>query len=126
MRLPFARRKEREPGPVSMAEFFAAAAREVDEQIAAEPDWYRRLPYDGLGPEAARELEIERRALWRRVIHDAARGDISGLRWTTRGDAKVCDMCRELDQHIFTKGRLGELSRIAVHLGCRCELAPVR
>jgi hypothetical protein len=112
---------------LTMADFFAAATNEVDAQIAADPQWFPNLPYKGaMSKDQARQFEIEKRAMWRRVIHDARRSDIQGLKWTTRGDGLVCPQCREREGQVFDRPRLAELEAAAVHLGCRCELVPER
>lgn len=113
------------PGPRTMAAFFADAAREIDELIAADRDWYRKLPYQGgLSTQAARDLEIEKRAVWRRVIHEARVRQLAGLVWTTRQDRLVCPECAARHDHFFDQGRLAELEAVRPHLGCRCELSP--
>ncbi len=110
-----------------MAEFVAEAAREVDAEIAADPGWFSHLPYQGaMSRDAAREFEVEKRALWRRVIFDAGRGDIAGLRWVTRLDGLVCPACAAQHGRVFGQSELAELAAAEVHLGCRCELVPVR
>jgi hypothetical protein len=110
-----------------MAEIVTQAQREIDAQIAQDPDWYRHLPYQGgMSPEQAREFEIEKRAMWRRVIYDAGRGDIWGLCWSTRGDHLVCPHCREQEGRRFAQEQLDQLAAVPMHLGCRCELLPVR
>lgn len=112
---------------LTMADFFAAAAGEVDGQIAADPQWFPNLPYKGaMSKDQARQFEIEKRAMWRRVIHDAKRSDINALRWTTRGDKLVCPECRAREGQVYERPRLAELEGLAVHLGCRCELVPER
>lgn len=113
--------------PLTMADFFAAAAAEIDAQIAADPDWFPRLPYKGaMSRDQARQFEIEKRAMWRRVIHDARRSDVKGLKWTTRGDKLVCPDCQAREGQVYDRPRLTELDGQAVHLGCRCELVPER
>ena len=113
--------------PLTMADFLAQAQGEVDQQIAQDSDWFSHLPYQGgMSQAQAREFEIEKRAMWRRVIHDAGRGDIWGLCWTTRGDGLVCPSCREQEGRRFPKDHLDLLAATLMHLGCRCELIPVR
>lgn len=111
----------------TMADFMTEAAGEIDAQIAADPEWFSHLPYQGaMSRDAAREFEVEKRALWRRVIHDAGRGDIAGLRWVTREDKLVCPACAAMHGRVFDKAGLAALAAADVHLGCRCELVPVR
>lgn len=113
--------------PLTMADFFAAATGEVDAQIAGDPDWFPHLPYKGaMSKDQARQFEIEKRAMWRRVIHDAKRSDVKGLKWTTRGDKLVCPDCQAREGQVYDRPRLSELEGLAVHLGCRCELVPER
>ncbi|KMY68804.1 hypothetical protein AAU61_04205 [Desulfocarbo indianensis] len=128
----FGRQKKRpasEPTlPPSMAEFMKAASYEIDGLIAQDPDWYAKLPYGGaMSREEAREFEIEKRALWRRIIAEAfAHRELKGLRWITRGDDLVCPECRLWDGHLFSRDNLPELTALCMHLGCRCELKPER
>lgn len=113
--------------PQTMADFFARAAAEVDVQIAADPNWFPHLPYKGaMSKDQARQFEIEKRAMWRRVIHDARRSEVKGLKWTTRSDQLVCPDCQAREGQVFDRARLDELQGLAVHLGCRCELVPER
>ncbi len=115
------------PALPTMADFLAQARADIDGQIALDPDWYKHLPYQGgMSPAQARDFEIEKRAMWRRVIFDAGRGEIWGLCWTTRDDALVCAGCREQQGRRFAKDQLDQLAALPVHLGCRCELRPVR
>jgi hypothetical protein len=115
------------PAALTMADFLARAAQEIDRQIAGDADWFRHLPYQGgMSQAQAREFEIEKRAVWRRVIHDAGRSEIWGLCWETRGDGLVCPLCREQEGRRYPKDQLGRLAEVPVHLGCRCELKPVR
>lgn len=115
-------------GPPSMAELVASAAREIDGLIARDEGWFHGLPYKGaMSREQAREFEIEKRALWRRIIAEAeARDELKGLRWTTRGDDLVCPECQALEGRIFVRAELSELAALSMHLGCRCELTPER
>ena len=130
MKWPFARAKapEKAPaGPRTMADFLKDAEDEIDAQIASDPAWFLKLPYKGaMSQEQARRFEVEKRAMWRRVIHDAGRSDIWGLAWSTRGDILVCPVCRGRQDKRFAKAQLPELAALEVHLGCRCELLPVR
>lgn len=127
---PFGKKKRKEPEkpePMSMARCMELARAEIDALMAQDPDWYHHLPYTGgMSKGEARRFEIEKRALWKRVIHDARRGDIAGLRWSTRSDALVCDQCRRLEGKVFKQHELEELAGMVMHLGCRCELVPVR
>jgi len=126
MKWPFARAKAQPSPPLSMADFLAEAAREIDQQIAQDPLWHQHLPYRSMPPAQARAFEIEKRAIWRRVIHDAGRSEITALVWTTREDDLVCPACRQRQGRRYAKADLGRLAQAPVHLGCRCELAPVR
>lgn len=128
MKWPFGRGKSAPDPPRhrSMADFMAEAQREIDGHIAADPLWYQHLPYHSMPPDQARAFEIEKRAVWRRVIHDAGRSEIAGLVWSTRGDNKVCPDCQRQEGRRFAKAELASLDAIPLHLGCRCELVPVR
>ncbi len=138
MRWPFGKRDKDRPSPGgaahaapagarAMADFFAEAAREIDAHIAADPQWFPNLPYKGaMSKDQARQFEIEKRAMWRRVIHDARRSDLKALKWTTRGDELVCPQCRANEGRVFAHGQLAELEAMPLHLGCRCELLPER
>jgi len=130
---PFIRKKIKpkgvKPTPpgFAMPDFFNLARQEIDGLIAKDPDWFQNLPYQGgMSPSEARMFEIEKRAVWHRVIYDAGRGDIIGLIWITRGDDLVCPKCRALEGCRFLKRDLAKLNRISMHVGCRCELAPIR
>lgn len=104
-----------------------AAALEIDDLISKNPNWYSELPYFGpMGPDEARKLEIEKRALWRRVIYDAGRSKLAALRWETSKDNKVCPECREYEDRIFFFNEYNQLNLISMHVGCRCNLVPVR
>mgnify|MGYP001589969262 CR=1 FL=1 len=110
-----------------MADIVAQAGEEIDRQIAQEQDWFKHLPYQGgMSLAQARDFEIEKRAIWRRVIFDAGRSEIWGLCWTTRGDDLVCPLCREQEGRRYPQDQLSQLAAVPVHLGCRCELTPVR
>ncbi|MFH1035781.1 MAG: hypothetical protein V1806_14830 [Pseudomonadota bacterium] len=116
-----------EPAPPVMTDFLAKAREEVQRQIDQDRQWYQHLPYQGgMSPEQAREFEIEKRAVWRRVIFDAGRSQIWGLAWSTRGDELVCPLCREQEGRRYPQNQLDKLAAVPVHLGCRCELLPVR
>lgn len=110
-----------------MAEFIKQATREVDGLIKSDGTWYHTLPYSGaLSQDKARELEIERSAIWQRVIYDAGRSQLSGLKWDCRMDDLACDDCRARHGQIIGREEFGELAASPRHLGCRCELIPVR
>ena len=111
----------------SFAVFLSEAGEEIEKLIDANPNWYEELPYTGkLPPEEARALEIEKRALFRRVIYDAARTQLPGLKWEASRDAKVCPECRDLDNRIFPLSAYDQLNQMVMHTGCRCNLIPVR
>jgi hypothetical protein len=114
--------------PPSMAELVAEAANEIDVLIAQDSDWFAKLPYKGaMSRDKAREFEIEKRALWRRLIAEAeARDELKGLRWTTRGDDLVCPECQAQEGRVFDRASLAGLAQFSMHLGCRCELTPER
>ena len=117
------------PGALpSMAELKAAAADEIDALIAEDGEWFSKLPYKGaMSRDGAREFEIEKRALWRRIIAEAAaREELKGLRWITRGDDLVCPECQARQGRLFLKAELADLAQLSMHLGCRCELRPER
>jgi len=100
---------------------------EMGALITQTPDWYRQLPYTGaMSLEKAKDLEIEKRALWRRVIYDAKRTRLSGLKWETRGDAKVCPDCQRMEGRIFSLEEYDSLNQRIMHVGCRCNLVSVR
>ena len=126
MKWPLARAKTQPPPPRSIADFLAAAALELDAQIAQHPPRHQHLPYRSMPPDQARAFEIEKRAIWRRVIHDANRGEITALVWTTREDDLVCPACRQRQGRRYARHELGRLAKAPVHLGCRCELMPER
>lgn len=115
-------------GPPSMAELLVSAAQEIDQLIAQDSNWFVGLPYRGaMSRDQARDFEIEKRALWRRIIAEAeTRDELKGLRWTTRGDDLVCPECRSQEGRLFTRAELAELAALSMHLGCRCELSPER
>ncbi len=126
------KRKARTPAkpatPPSMAELMVSATQEIDHLITQDGDWFAGLPYKGaMSRDQAREFEIEKRALWRRIIAEAeSREELQGLRWTTRCDDLVCSECQALEGRLFTRADLSELSALGMHLGCRCELSPER
>jgi hypothetical protein len=115
-------------GPPSMAELIKSATQEIDQLIAQDNDWFVGLPYSGaMSRDDARDFEIEKRALWRRIIAEAeTRDELKGLRWTTRGDELVCSECQSMEGRLFKRAELSELAAVRIHLGCRCELAPER
>ena len=128
---PFKRKKKADSPPapkaMPMEHFLGLARAEVERQIKKDPSWYATLPYrGGMSPEEAREFEIEKRAVWKRVVYDAGREKLDGLVWTTRGDGLVCPECAELEGMLFKTEQFGELEEISLHLGCRCELVPYR
>jgi SPP1 gp7 family putative phage head morphogenesis protein len=99
----------------------------MEELMDREPRWFYSLPYAGaMSMEKAKELEIEKRALWRRVIHDAQRTQLAGLRWETRGDDRVCPECQKMESRIFSFNEYDKLNQIIMHIGCRCNLVTVR
>jgi SPP1 gp7 family putative phage head morphogenesis protein len=126
------RKKDKAPEPQrgegrNFKEFINAAAVEISGLISREEDWYHHLPYAGaMSMEEARNFEIEKRALWRRVIYDAQRTRLAGLKWETRGDAKVCPDCQKMDGRIFALEEYEGLNRMVMHIGCRCNLVSVR
>jgi SPP1 gp7 family putative phage head morphogenesis protein len=127
----FSRKKKGEfkaGGPPSMAELLETASQEIDSLIAQDEGWFHGLPYKGaMSRDQARKFEIEKRALWRRIIAEAeARDELKGLRWTTRGDDLVCPECQALEGRIFSRVELSELAALSMHIGCRCELSPER
>ena len=79
-----------------------------------------------MSPQEAKEFEIDKRAVWKRVIYDALRENLDGLIWTTRGDGLVCQECAELEGRLFKNEQFDELEEMPQHLGCRCELIPYR
>jgi hypothetical protein len=127
---PFGKkRKSAAPAKVSsLAELTERARAEVRQQAREQPGWFASLPYAGaMSQDQALEFEAEKRALWRRLIQEAAaRPEIRALVWTTREDGLVCQDCRANHGRSFGREELDRLSRIPVHLGCRCELVPRR
>ncbi|MEW6187572.1 MAG: hypothetical protein AB1585_17725 [Thermodesulfobacteriota bacterium] len=108
-------------------DFIKEARVEMETLMEKEPRWFYHLPYGGaMSLEKAKELEIEKRALWRRVIHDAKRSRLTGLRWETRGDDLVCSECQKMASRIFPLNEYDKLNRIVMHIGCRCNLVSVR
>jgi len=123
-------RPEPEPSParpLSMADFLTQARSDVEVLISRDPNWYVNLPYPGaISIQEAKEYEIEKLAVWRRVIHDAKRTDLPGLRWSSRLDEKTCPECRANHDRLFNFQDYEALAALPKHLGCRCELVPVR
>lgn len=116
-----------QPEPKTMEEFLAEAEGQIDAWIAADDGWFHHLPYSGaMSADDARSLEIERLAIWNRVIHDAARSQLPGLRWDCRNDDRSCPDCLERHGRIYPLADLDALRAEPRHLGCRCELIPVR
>jgi hypothetical protein len=108
-------------------DFIETAALEMDGLLAKDPAWYHNLPYSGaMSVKEARLFEIEKRAMWRRVIYDAGRSKLAGLKWETRGDNKVCPDCQRMDGRIFSLEEYDSLNRMVMHVGCRCNLVSVR
>ena len=69
----------------SFKDFIEAAVLEMEGLMAQDPRWYYTLPYTGaMSLEEAKTFEIEKRALWHRVIYDARRTKLPGLKWETR------------------------------------------
>ena len=95
--------------------------------IRENPKWFQELPYVGaMSKEAARKLEIEKRAMWRRIIYDAKRSNLPALRWDCSKDERVCLQCAELCGQVFQFEDYERLDAIRMHVGCRCNLTPVR
>jgi hypothetical protein len=123
------RRAGEEPAKVSpLVRLMQEARTEVEAQAAEQPGWFAALPYRGaMSRDQALEFEIEKRALWRRLIQEAgARPEIRALVWTTRRDGLVCPECQAQDGRRFAKEELAALAALPVHLGCRCELVAER
>ena len=108
-------------------DFLEMAADEIDQLIEENPDWYRELPYRApMSPEQAREFEIEKRAVWRRVIYDAKRSKLTALRWECTNDAKSSDFCNGFHGKVFLHSEYEQLDKIRMPIGCRCILVPER
>jgi hypothetical protein len=108
-------------------EFLADARTEMEGLMAGDPEWFYHLPYKGaMSREEAKDLEIEKRAIWRRIIYDAKRTKLARLRWETREDDLVCPDCREMADRIFTLDEYDNLNQKVMHIGCRCNLVTVR
>jgi hypothetical protein len=111
----------------SFLDFLNAARVEIEGLLAQDADWFYHLPYKGaMSKEAAKDFEIEKRAIWRRVIYDAKRTKLTGLRWETRCDDLVCAECQKMESRIFSLEEYDALNQRVMHLGCRCNLVPVR
>jgi hypothetical protein len=118
---------DRGGGNKHFLDFIKEARLEMERLMEKEPRWFYHLPYKGaMSLEKAKELEIEKRALWRRVIHDAQRTKLNGLRWETRGDELVCPECQKMESRIFSFHEYDELNQFVMHIGCRCNLVSVR
>jgi hypothetical protein len=108
-------------------EFLTEARTEMEGLMAQDPEWFYHLPYKGaMSREGAKDLEIEKRAIWRRVIYDAKRTKLAGLRWETRGDDLVCPECRKEGDRVFSLDEYEALNQKVMHIGCRCNLVSVR
>jgi len=108
-------------------DFLQAAQTEMEGLMVQDPRWFYNLPYQGaMSLEQAKNLEIEKRAIWRRVIYDARRTKLAGLRWETRNDDLVCSDCQKMDNQIFPFKEYDKLNQIVMHIGCRCNLVSVR
>ena len=111
----------------SFLDFLKAARSEIEGLIVQDPEWFYHLPYQGaMSLEKAKDLEIEKRAVWRRVIYDARRTQLAGLRWETRSDDLVCPDCQKMENRIFSFGEYDTLNQMVMHVGCRCNLVSVR
>jgi hypothetical protein len=123
-----AKKEEERPQEIrNFLDFLKAARVEMEGLMAQEADWFRNLPYRGaMSVEEAGKFEIEKRAVWRRVIYDAQRTRLSGLRWETRGDDLVCADCQKMEGRIFSLEEYDTLNQEIMHLGCRCNLVSVR
>ena len=111
----------------SFLDFLKSAQLEMEGLMAQDPQWFYHLPYKGaMSLEKAKNLEIEKRAIWRRVIYDARRTQLAGLRWETRSDDLVCPDCRKMENRIFSFGEYDTLNEMIMHIGCRCNLVSVR
>jgi hypothetical protein len=108
-------------------EFLTEARIEMEGLMAQDPEWFYHLPYKGaMSREGAKDLEIEKRAIWRRVIYDAKRTKLAGLRWETRADDLVCPDCRKEEDRVFALDEYEALNQKVMHIGCRCNLVSVR
>jgi hypothetical protein len=108
-------------------DFLKAARLEMEGLMEQDPKWFYHLPYQGaMSLEKAKNLEIEKRAFWRRVIYDAHRTQLTGLRWETRSDNLVCPDCQKMEGRIFLMKEYDALNQMVMHIGCRCNLVSVR
>ena len=120
-------RKSSSAGHKTFLDFLKTAAEEIDQLIKENPGWYRELPYRApMSPEQAREFEIEKRAVWRRVIYDAKRSKLTALRWECTNDAKSSDFCSDFHGKVFLLSEYERLDNIRMPIGCRCILVPER
>lgn len=111
----------------SFLDFLKAAHLEMEGLMGQDPRWFYNLPYQGaMSLENAKNLEIEKRAIWRRVIYDARRTQLAGLRWETRNDDRVCPDCQKMENRIFSFQEYDILNQMVMHVGCRCNLVSVR
>jgi len=121
------KKKEGKDEPIRFSVFVRKAEMEIDDLIRRNKNWFSELPYGGaMTKEAARQLEVEKRAVWRRVIYDAERSKLPALRWETSHDENVCSECAKQDSRIFYREDYDLLNQIKMHVGCRCNLVPVR
>ena len=108
-------------------DFLRAARVEIEGLMAQDAEWFYHLPYKGaMSKESATDLEVEKRAIWRRVIYDAQRTKLTGLRWETRNDDLVCPDCQKMEGRIFSLEEYDVLNQRVMHIGCRCNLVSVR
>ncbi len=85
--------------------------------MAQDADWFYQLPYKGaMSKEAAKNLEIEKRAIWRRVIYDANRSKLTGLRWETRGDDRAVATVKRWKAGFFLWQNMMPLNQRVMHL----------
>jgi hypothetical protein len=114
-------------GNKNFSDFIKAAQLEMEGLMVKDPKWFYNLPYKGaMSLEKAKALEIEKRAIWRRVIFDAHRTQLTGLRWETRCDDLVCSDCQKMEGRIFSLKEFETLNQTVMHIGCRCNLVSVR
>ncbi|MBI4773038.1 MAG: hypothetical protein HY788_02460 [Deltaproteobacteria bacterium] len=64
--------------------------------------------------------------MWRRVIYDAGRSNLPALKWEASHDEKVCSECAKHDGRVFYGHEYDLLNQLKMHVGCRCNLMPVR
>ena len=106
----------------SFFDFLQEAAVEIDGLIRENPNWYSELPYKApMGREEARELEIEKRAIWRRVIYDAKRSKLAALKWDSSRDDKVCEHCGQHEGKVFFAHNLVFPARVDGDVVCLRE-----